>query len=192
MVLVNYADRRVNCKIVYYGAGEGGKTTNVTYIYNQLDPAIRSELTCLEGANERTLFFDFLSVDLGEVKGFKTSFSLYSAPGQKEFSAARKLILNGVDGIIFVADSRIEKREENIESFNGLKENLRIYGLSLERIPLVLQYNKRDLDNILSVETLEKDLNKDSWPSFEAIAKEGSSVFASLKSVSNLILTSLQ
>ena len=192
MVLVNYADRRVNCKIVYYGAGESGKTTNVTYIYNQLDPAIRSELTCLEGINERTLFFDFLSVDLGEVKGFKTSFSLYSAPGQKEFSAARKLILNGVDGIIFVADSRFEKRDENIESFNDLKENLRIYGLSLERIPLVIQYNKRDLDNVLSVETLEKDLNRDGWPSLEAVAKEGSSVFASLKSLSNLILTSLQ
>ncbi|MFH0702044.1 MAG: GTPase domain-containing protein [bacterium] len=192
MVLVNYADRKINCKIVYCGTGESGKTTNLIYIYNKLDPTIRSEMTSLEGFNERTLFFDFLSINLGKVNGFSTSFSLYTAPGQKQYNAARKLILNGIDGLIFVADSRIEKQEENIESFHNLIENLKDYGLSLDNIPVVFQYNKRDMDNILSFECLEKDLNKESYPSFEAVAKEGSGVFATLKSVSNLILTSLQ
>jgi mutual gliding-motility protein MglA len=192
VVFVNYADRRVNCKIVYCGAGESGKTTNLTYIFNKLDNAIRSDLTSLEGLNERTLFFDFLSINLGEVKGFTTSFSLYTAPGQKQYNAARKLILNGIDGIIFVADSRKEKREENIESLNNLTENLKEYSLSFDTIPIVFQYNKRDETDILSLEELEKDLNKGGYPSFEAIAKDGSGVFASLKSVSNLILTSLQ
>ena len=192
MVLVNYADRKVNCKIVYCGTGESGKTTNLTYIYKQLDSKIRGEMTSLEGLNERTLFFDFLSIDLGELRGFNTSFSLYTAPGQKEYNAARKLILNGVDGIIFVADSRIEKKEENIESYNNLIENLKDYNLSIDNIPIVFQYNKRDESNILSLEDLEKDLNKEDFPSFEAIAKNGSGVFATLKAISNLILSSLQ
>jgi len=192
VVLVNYADRKVNCKIVYCGTGESGKTTNLTYIYKQLDSKIRGEMTSLEGLNERTLFFDFLSIDLGELRGFNTSFSLYTAPGQKEYNAARKLILNGVDGIIFVADSRIEKKEENIESYNNLIENLKDYNLSIDNIPIVFQYNKRDESNILSLEDLEKDLNKEDFPSFEAIAKNGSGVFATLKAISNLILSSLQ
>ncbi|EKE04763.1 MAG: hypothetical protein ACD_20C00007G0024 [uncultured bacterium] len=192
MVFVNYADHKVNCKIVYCGTGESGKTTNLSYIYNKLDSAIRSEMTSLEGLNERTLFFDFLSINLGEVKGFSTSFSLYTAPGQKQYNAARRLILNGVDGIIFVADSRPEKREENIESLNDLIENLKDYSLSFDTIPIVFQYNKRDESNILTLESMEKDLNKGGYPSFEAIAKDGNGVFASLKAVSNLILTSLQ
>jgi len=192
VVFVNYADHKVNCKIVYCGTGESGKTTNLSYIYNKLDSAIRSEMTSLEGLNERTLFFDFLSINLGEVKGFSTSFSLYTAPGQKQYNAARRLILNGVDGIIFVADSRPEKREENIESLNDLIENLKDYSLSFDTIPIVFQYNKRDESNILTLESMEKDLNKGGYPSFEAIAKDGNGVFASLKAVSNLILTSLQ
>ena len=192
MVLVNYADRKVNCKIVYCGTGESGKTTNLAYIYNKLDPTIRSDMTKLEGLNERTMFFDFLSISLGEIKGFAMSFNLYTAPGQKEYAAARKLILNGVDGIIFVADSRTEKRQENIDSLNDLIENLAVYDLSLDNLPIVFQYNKRDAYDILSLETLEKDLNKDSHPSFEAVATDGSGVFASLKSVSNLVLSSLQ
>ncbi|MDD3012268.1 MAG: GTPase domain-containing protein [Candidatus Gastranaerophilales bacterium] len=192
MVLVNYADRKVNCKIVYCGTGESGKTTNLKYIYKQLDSKIRGEMTSLEGLNERTLFFDFLSIDLGELRGFNTSFSLYTAPGQKEYNAARKLILNGVDGIIFVADSRIEKRDENIESYNNLIENLKDYNLSVDNIPIVFQYNKRDMDNVLNLESLEKDLNKEGFPSFESIAKNGSGVFATLKAISNLILASLQ
>lgn len=192
MVFVNYADRKVNCKIVYCGAGESGKTTNLIHIYSKLDSAIRSEMTSLEGLNERTLFFDFLSISLGEIKGFNTSFSLYTAPGQKQYNTARRLILNSVDGIIFVADSRIEKHEENLESFIDLTENLKEYGLSFDTIPVIIQYNKRDLDNISSLEQLEEDLNKAGYPSFEAVAKNGSGVFASLKAVSNLILTSLQ
>lgn len=192
MVLVNYADRKVNCKIIYYGAGESGKTTNLLYIYNQLDSKIRSEMTSLEGLNERTLFFDFLSIDLGEIKGFNVDFSLYTVPGQIEYNAARKLILNGVDGIVFVADSRPEKREENMQSLSNLIGNLQAYNLSLDTIPIVFQYNKRDAEDAMSIDTMEKDLNKGGYPSFEATAKDGSGVFATLKSVSNQILTGLQ
>ena len=192
MVLVNYADRKLTCKIVYYGTGESGKTSNLTYIYNTLDSAIRSEMTCLEGLNERTLFFDFLSINLGDIKGFNTTFSLYTTPGQMEYNAARKIILNGVDGIIFVADSSVEKREENIRSFNNMMENFKEFNLSHENIPIVLQYNKRDLDNVISFEDLENDLNKLGLPSFEAVAIEGRGVFAALKSVSNTILANLQ
>lgn len=192
MVLVNYADRKLTCKIVYYGSGESGKTSNLIYIYNTLDSAIRSNMTCLEGLNERTLFFDFLSISLGEIKGFDTTFSLYTTPGQMEYNAARKIILNGVDGIIFVADSCIDKRDENIRSFNNMLENFKEFNLNLENIPVVLQYNKRDLDNILSFEDMENDLNKFAFPSFEAVAIEGRGVFAALKSVSNSILANLQ
>lgn len=192
MVFVNYADRKVVCKIVYCGAGESGKTTNLTYIYNKIDNATRSNMTSLEGLNERTLFFDFLSLDLGKVKGFDTSFSLYTAPGQKQYNAARKLILNGVDGIVFVADSRKEKRQENIDSLNNLIENLNSYNLSFDTIPMIMQYNKRDVNNILSIDDLDSDLNNNRFPSFETVAKDGSGVFASLKSISNNILTSLQ
>ena len=192
MVLVNYADRKLTCKIVYYGTGESGKTSNLTYIHNTLDSAIRSDMTCLEGLNERTLFFDFLSVNLGNIKGFDTTFSLYTTPGQMEYNAARKIILNGVDGVIFVADSAVARREENIRSFNNMLENFKEYNLLPENVPVVLQYNKRDLPNILSFEELENDLNKMGFPSYEAVATEGRGVFASLKSASNAILESLQ
>jgi len=192
VVLVNYADRKLTCKIVYYGTGESGKTSNLTYIHNTLDSAIRSDMTCLEGLNERTLFFDFLSVNLGDVKGFNTTFSLYTTPGQMEYNAARKIILNGVDGVIFVADSSAERREENIISYNNMMENFKEYNLLPENVPVVLQYNKRDLDNTLSYEELENDLNKAGFPSYEAVAIEGRGVFAALKSVSNAILENLQ
>lgn len=192
MVLVNYADRKVNCKIVYYGTEESGKTTNLIYIFNSLDKTTRSQLITLESKAERTLFFDFMSLDLGEVKGFSTTFSLYTVPGQIEFNDARKLILNGVDGIVFVADSHPDKRDSNIESFKNMEQNLAEYGLGFDTIPLAVQYNKRDLENALPLEKLEKDLNQEGFPSFEAVATEGSGVFATLKAVSNLILTSLQ
>lgn len=192
MVLVNYADRKLTCKIVYYGTGESGKTSNLTYIHNTLDSAIRSDMTCLEGLNERTLFFDFLSVNLGDVKGFNTTFSLYTTPGQMQYNAARKIILNGVDGVIFVADSAPEKQEENIKSFNNMIENFKEYNLSSENVPVVLQYNKRDLPTCLSFEQLENDLNQYGFPSYEAIAIEGRGVFATLKAVSNAILENLQ
>ncbi len=192
MVFVNYADKKVSCKIVYCGIGESGKTTNVTFIYNKLDSSIRSEMTALEGLNARTLFFDFLSINLGTVKGFNTSFSLYTTPGQEEHAAVRKIVLNGVDGIIFVADSRPEKRQENIDCFKELQEDLASYGLSLGKIPIVFQYNKRDIDDCINLETLEDDLNKEGFPSFEAVANNGMGVFATLKSISNQILSGLQ
>ncbi len=192
MVLVNYADRKLTCKVVYYGSGESGKTSNLTYIHNTLDSAIRSDMTCLEGLNERTLFFDFLSVNLGDVKGFNTTFSLYTTPGQMEYNAARKIILNGVDGIVFVADSSREKKEDNIRSFNNMMQNIKEYNLIPENLPIILQYNKRDLPDILSFEELENDLNAFGFPSYEAIAIEGRGVFATLKAVSNGILENLQ
>lgn len=192
MVLVNYADRKLTCKVVYYGTGESGKTSNLIYIYNTLDSTIRSEMTCLEGLNERTLFFDFLSINLGDVKGFNTTFSLYTSPGQMQYNAARKIILNGVDGIIFVANSSRDEKENNIQSYKNMIENLKEYNLNLNHIPIVLQYNKRDLENALSFEELESDLNQAGHPSFEAVAIQGQGVFATLKAVSNSILANLQ
>lgn len=191
MALINYASREINCKIVYYGTGLGGKTTNLEYIFKQLAPGIRGEMISLATETERTLFFDFLPLDLGSVQGFKTKFSLYTVPGQVEYNASRKLILNGVDGIVFVADSQKEKWDENIESLRNMEENLAEYGLTLDSVPYVLQYNKRDLPNINTFEELEAALNPRHVPSFEAVAVEGSGVFATLKAVSKAVLNRL-
>ncbi len=192
MALVNYAAREINCKIVYYGTGLGGKTTNLKYIHSQLAPTTRGELISLATETERTLFFDFLPLDLGEVQGFKTRFSLYTVPGQVEYNASRKLILNGVDGIIFVADSDVTRSKDNVDSLQNMIENLSEYNLTLDNIPWVLQYNKRDLATAMPVERLEKELNIRAVPSFEAIASEGLGVFATLKAISKLILNRLQ
>ena len=192
MALVNYAAREINCKIVYYGTGLGGKTTNLKYIHSQLAPTTRGELISLATETERTLFFDFLPLDLGSVQGFKTRFSLYTVPGQVEYNASRKLILNGVDGIIFVADSDVMRAKENAESLQNMIDNLAEYNLTLDNIPWVLQYNKRDLANAMSVERMERDLNIRGIPSFEAVASEGLGVFATLKAISKLILNRLQ
>lgn len=192
MALVNYAAREINCKIVYYGTGLGGKTTNLKYIHSQLAPTTRGELISLATETERTLFFDFLPLDLGSVQGFKTRFSLYTVPGQVEYNASRKLILNGVDGIIFVGDSDLMRSRDNIESLQNMIENLAEYSLTLDNIPWVLQYNKRDLANALPIERLEKELNIRGVPSFEAVASEGLGVFATLKAISKLILNRLQ
>lgn len=192
MALVNYAQREINCKIVYYGTGLGGKTTNLKYIHSQLAPSTRGELISLATETDRTLFFDFLPLDLGSVQGFKTRFSLYTVPGQVEYNASRKLILNGVDGIIFVGDSDVMRNKENIESLQNMIENLAEYNLTLDNIPWVLQYNKRDLANAMPIERLEKDLNIRGVPSFEAVASEGLGVFATLKAISKLILNRLQ
>lgn len=192
MALVNYAAREINCKIVYYGTGLGGKTTNLKYIHSQLAPTTRGELISLATETERTLFFDFLPLDLGSVQGFKTRFSLYTVPGQVEYNASRKLILNGVDGIIFVADSDIMRSKENIESLQNMIENLSEYSLTLDNIPWVLQYNKRDLASAMPIERMEKELNIRGIPSFEAVASEGLGVFATLKAISKLILNRLQ
>lgn len=192
MALVNYAAREINCKIVYYGTGLGGKTTNLKYIHSQLAPTTRGELISLATETERTLFFDFLPLDLGSVQGFKTRFSLYTVPGQVEYNASRKLILNGVDGIIFVADSDMMRSKDNIESLQNMIENLAEYSLTLDNIPWVLQYNKRDLANAMPIERMEKELNIRGIPSFEAVASEGLGVFATLKAISKLILNRLQ
>lgn len=192
MALVNYAAREINCKIVYYGTGLGGKTTNLKYIHSQLAPTTRGELISLATETERTLFFDFLPLDLGSVQGFKTRFSLYTVPGQVEYNASRKLILNGVDGIIFVADSDVMRSKENIESLQNMIENLAEYNLTLDNIPWVLQYNKRDLANAMPIERMERECNIRGVPSFEAVASEGLGVFATLKAISKLILNRLQ
>jgi signal recognition particle receptor subunit beta len=192
MALVNYAAREINCKIVYYGTGLGGKTTNLKYIHSQLAPTTRGELISLATETERTLFFDFLPLDLGSVQGFKTRFSLYTVPGQVEYNASRKLILNGVDGIIFVADSDVMRSKENQESLQNMIENLQEYNLTLDNIPWVLQYNKRDLANAMPIERMEKECNIRGVPSFEAVASEGLGVFATLKAISKLILNRLQ
>jgi signal recognition particle receptor subunit beta len=191
MALINYASREINCKIVYYGTGLGGKTTNLEYIHKQLAPGIRGEMISLATETERILFFDFLPLDLGSVQGFKTKFSLYTVPGQVEYNASRKLILNGVDGIVFVADSQVDKWQENIDSLQNMVENLTEYGLTLDSVPYVLQYNKRDLPSISAFEELEGALNPKGVPSFEAVAVEGSGVFATLKAVSKAVLNRL-
>lgn len=192
MTFINYASREINCKIVYYGTGLGGKTTNLKYIHGQLAPTTRGELISLATETERTLFFDFLPLDLGSVQGFKTRFSLYTVPGQVEYNASRKLILNGVDGIIFVADSDVMRSKDNGESLQNMVDNLKEYSLTLDQIPWVLQYNKRDLANAMPIERMERELNPTGVPSFEAVASEGLGVFATLKAISKLILNRLQ
>ncbi|RKZ23051.1 gliding-motility protein MglA [bacterium] len=191
MALINYASREINCKIVYYGPGLGGKTTNIKYIYSKISPEIRGKLVSLATELDRTLFFDFLPVDLGTVKGFQVRFHLYTVPGQVYYNASRRLILKGVDGIVFVADSQIERLEDNVESMENLHENLATYGLKLENIPFVIQYNKRDLPNIASVEELERLLNPLKVPYFEAVAIQGIGVFETLKEVARRVLRNL-
>ncbi|MBN2363116.1 GTPase domain-containing protein [candidate division WOR-3 bacterium] len=191
MSVINYASREINCKIVYYGPGLGGKTTNLKKIYEKVNPSHRGELISLATDMDRTLFFDFVPVDLGNIRGFKTRFHLYTVPGQVYYNASRKLILRGVDGVIFVADSQIERLEDNIESIRNLIENLKEYNLKLGETPFVIQYNKRDLPNIAPLNQLEKLLNPLKVPSFEAVASEGVGVFSTLKEISKLVLKRL-
>ncbi|MBV6520277.1 MAG: Mutual gliding-motility protein MglA [Gemmatimonadaceae bacterium] len=159
MSMINYASREINCKIVYYGPGLGGKTTNLEHIYRKVAPDTRGKLISLATETERTLFFDFLPVDLGTIRGFKTRFHLYTVPGQVYYNASRKLILKGVDGIVFVADSQVERMEANQESMQNLYDNMAEYGYDLTRMPFVLQYNKRDLPNAAPITDLQRSLN---------------------------------
>jgi signal recognition particle receptor subunit beta len=163
MSLINYASREINCKLVYYGPGLGGKTTNLEYIYEKVAPASKGKMISLATETERTLFFDFLPVDLGTIRGFKTRFHLYTVPGQVYYNASRKLILKGVDGVVFVADSQIERMEANVESMQNLYDNLLQHGYDLTRIPFVVQYNKRDLPNAAPTDELQENLNP-GWP----------------------------
>lgn len=192
MSFVNYHTKEINCKIVYYGPGLGGKTTNIQHVYQKTSMDNKSKMVTLNTDNERTLFFDFLPLELGEIRGFKTRFHLYTVPGQVFYEASRKLILRGVDGIVFVADSQIEKMEANLQSLESLKENLAEQGYDVSKIPLVMQWNKRDLPNVSPVSELEKSLNNLDVPSFEASALKGDGVFETLKMISKLVLMNLR
>lgn len=192
MSFINYASREINCKIVYYGPGLCGKTTNLQYIYAKTNPEAKGKMISLATETDRTLFFDFLPLALGTIRGFKTRFHLYTVPGQVFYDASRKLILKGVDGVVFVADSQIDRLEANIESLDNLRSNLAEQGYDLDKLPYVIQYNKRDLPNVASVEELRADLNPRRVPEFEAVAPTGAGVFDTLKTVAKLVLTELR
>lgn len=192
MTFINYASREINCKIVYYGPGLCGKTTNIQYIYDKTNPQAKGKLISLATETDRTLFFDFLPLDLGSVKGFKVRFHLYTVPGQVFYDASRKLILKGVDGIIFVADSQIERMEANEESVYNLKTNLQEQGYDLASIAYSLQFNKRDLPNIAPTDEMIRKLKQKDEPTFEAVASKGVGVFETLKAVAKQCLNDLK
>ena len=192
MTFINYASREINCKIVYYGPGLCGKTTNLQYIFDSTAPQARGKLISLATETDRTLFFDFMPLELGTVRGFKTRFHLYTVPGQVFYDASRKLILKGFDGVVFVADSQEERMDANIESLYNLEENLRSQGYDLNKIPYVLQLNKRDLGNVVPVEDLAAELQRKGEPVVEAVASTGTGVFDTLKAVAKQVLTELR
>lgn len=192
MSFINYSSREINCKIVYYGPGLCGKTTNLQYIYRRTNPGQKGKLISLATETERTLFFDFLPLALGDIKGFKIRFHLYTVPGQVFYAASRKLILKGVDGVVFVADSQIERMDSNIESLEDLGINLTEQGYQLEKLPFAMQYNKRDLPNVIPVADLDKVLNLRRVPGFEAVAVTGKGVFETLKAVARQVLFELK
>ena len=191
MSLINYSSREINCKIVYYGPGLCGKTTNLQHIYSRVPQDTRGKMISLATEMDRTLFFDFLPLELGQIRGFRTRFHLYTVPGQVYYNASRKLILKGVDGIVFVADSQIDRFEANIESLVNMHDNLAEHGLSSDKVPLVIQYNKRDLPRVVSVPDLEKELNPKGAPFYEAVALRGTGVFDTLKLTCKLVLKTL-
>ena len=192
MTFINYASREINCKIVYYGPGLCGKTTNLQYIFDSTAPQARGKLISLATETDRTLFFDFMPLELGTVRGFKTRFHLYTVPGQVFYDASRKLILKGVDGVVFVADSQEERMDANVESLYNLEENLQSQGYDLMKIPYVLQLNKRDLSNIVTADDLAAELQKKGEPVIEAVASTGQGVFDTLKAVAKQVLTELR
>ena len=192
MSFVNYHTKEINCKIVYYGPGLGGKTTNIQHVYQKTSGSVKGKMISLNTENERTLFFDFLPLDLGEIRGFKTRFHLYTVPGQVFYEASRKLILRGVDGVVFVADSQMERMDANFESLASLEKNLTEQGYDLEKLPLVIQYNKRDLPNVMALEEMRERLNKRRVPDYEATANAGQGVFETLKMISKLVLLNIK
>lgn len=192
MSFINYSSREINCKIVYYGPGLCGKTTNLQYIYAKTNPEAKGKMISLETETERTLFFDFLPLSLGEIRGFKTRFHLYTVPGQVFYDASRKLILKGVDGVVFVADSQVERMEANVESLENLRDNLREHGYDLDKLPYVVQYNKRDLPNAADAGFMRELLNPTGVPDFEAVATTGTGVFDTLKAVAKQVLIELK
>ena len=192
MTFLNYITREINCKIVYYGPGLGGKTTNLKYIYEITNPENKGKLISLATETERTLFFDFLPIDLGQIRGFRTRFHLYTVPGQVFYDASRKLILRGVDAVVFVADSQEERLDANIESLSNLDENLKEQGMDLTKIPYALQLNKRDLTNVIPVDDLKRQLLVKGEPVFEAVATKGVGVLDTLKAVARQVLVELR
>ena len=192
MTFINYAAKEINCKIVYYGPGLGGKTTNLQHIFNKTAPDRRGKMISLATEADRTLFFDFLPLDRGTIRGFTTRFHLYTVPGQVFYDASRKLILKGVDGVVFVADSQVDRMEANIESIRNLEENLDEHGFDLKAIPYALQFNKRDLPSVMPVDEMYRMLNFKREPTFIGIATQGVGVFDTLKNVAKQILVDLR
>ena len=191
MSFINYASREINCKLVYYGPGLCGKTTNLQYIYDKTNPTAKGKLISLATETDRTLFFDFLPLDLGTIRGFKTRFHLYTVPGQVFYDASRKLILKGVDGVVFVADSQEARMDANIESISNLESNLREHGFDLRTVPYVLQLNKRDLPTAVPLEEMLRNLRIKGEPYFEAVALRGIGVFDTLKACAKQVLIEL-
>jgi signal recognition particle receptor subunit beta len=189
---INYSSREINCKIVYYGPGLCGKTTNLQYVYKRTNPAQKGKLISLATETERTLFFDFLPLALGDIKGFKVRFHLYTVPGQVFYAASRKLILKGVDGVVFVADSQIERMEANVESLEDLRINLADHGYDLDKLPFTIQYNKRDLPNVAPLDNMNNLLNPRNIAHFEGVAVAGAGVFETLKNVARQVLVELK
>ena len=195
MALINQEAKELHCKVVYYGPSLGGKTTNLKWVYQTTHANNPSTSDLMEfdvGTPERTRFFDFLPLDVGEIRGLKVRFHLYSVPGQVIYDASRRLILKNLDGIVFVADSQLDRMDENIHSFKNMEKNLELSGYDLKRLPFVIQYNKRDLDNIASVAELRSALNRSNSPDFEARAEKGVGVMESLKTLSRSIVTALK
>jgi signal recognition particle receptor subunit beta len=188
MSFFNHNAKEIHCKIVYYGPSLGGKTTNLQWVYQNTADDQKSKLVALNTDVERTLFFDFLPLNIGDIRGYKTRFHLYSVPGQVVYDASRKLILKGLDGVIFVADSQTERMDENLEALRNLEKNLEVQGYNIREVPLVMQYNKRDLPNVAGMGELRRALNHYNAPEFEATANEGKGVMESLKNVSKSIL----
>ena len=191
MALINIAAQEIHCKIVYYGIGYCGKTTNLQYVHRSINPSARGDMLSIATETERTLFFDFLPLDLGTVHGFRTRFHLYTVPGQILYERTRLAVLNGADGIVFVVDSQAEKFEENVQSITELEMNLRRLNRDLGHFPFVIQWNKRDMPSALPVPVLERYLNRRRVPSFEAIAASGKGVYATLRSISKRVMANL-
>ena len=192
MSFINYSSKEINCKLVYYGPGLGGKTSNLQYIYEQTQGEHKGKMISLATETERTLFFDFLPLSLVEIRGFQTRFHLYTTPGQVFYDASRKLILKGVDGVVFVVDSQVDRVEANLESLDNLEDNLREQGYELDSIPFAIQYNKRDLPNIATLDDLRAMFNDRGVPDFEACAPKGEGVFDTLKAIAKQVLIELK
>lgn len=191
-MFINWALQEINLKIVYYGPGMSGKTTNLEYIHSKMDPSLAGELVSLKTKEDRTIFFDFMQLEVGRIKGKKPKFNLYTVPGQVYYASSRKVILNGVDGIVFVADSQPHRMEGNIETLLDLEKNLKADGHSLDSFPWVIQYNKRDLPGVDDVESMQKKLNFFGVPSFEGVAVNGDGVFNTLKAIINQVVKNVQ